>query len=238
MCAGCGSRPSTGSSYAVPGAAMSRSPRASTPGRNRSDADQPVRLGRGLPAQPLLEARGEHVGDRLVERARLALVGQPGRVLGQRVRELVADHVDGLGEPVEDLAVAVAEHQLGAVPERVDVALLVVHGRDARWRPRRRTTSARRPRRASRARPRRRTPPRRRPGHRTRAPPRGAPPRPGGRARSRRCAPPRPDRRRPPPDGPAHPATHAAAAAPRRGRGSSPAARPRRACCRASSRSR
>ena len=111
---------------------MSRSARACTPGRNRPCADQPVARDGVLAEQPLLEAGGEHVGDRLVERARLALVDQPGGPLGDRVRELVAQHVDRLGEPVEDLAVAVAEDQLLAVPERVVVVPLVVHGRDHR----------------------------------------------------------------------------------------------------------
>ena len=82
----------------------------------------------GLAEQPLLEAGGEDVGDRLVERAGLVAVDQPGGVLGDGVGELVAEHVDRLGEPAEDLPVAVAEDQLGAVPERVVVVLPVVHG--------------------------------------------------------------------------------------------------------------
>ena len=48
------------------------------------------------------------------------------------MRQLVADHVDGDGETVEDLAVAVAEHHLLAVPESVLVLLAVVHAADQR----------------------------------------------------------------------------------------------------------
>ena len=91
-------------------------------------ADQPVGLVGGLAEQPLLEAGAEDVGDRLVERAGLALVGEAGGVLGDGVGELVAEHVDRLGEPLEDAAVAVAEDQLGAVPERVVVVAAVVDG--------------------------------------------------------------------------------------------------------------
>ena len=89
--------------------------------------DQPVGVGRGLREHPLLHADAENVGDRLVERPGLPLVGQAGRLLRERVRQLVAEHVDRLGEPVEDLLVAVAEHELGAVPEGVVVVLAVVH---------------------------------------------------------------------------------------------------------------
>ena len=110
---------------------MSRSAPRLDAGQEEPGPDQPVRLVDGVLAeQPLLEAGGEDVGDRLVERARLALVDQPGGVLGDRVGELVAEHVDRLGEPVEDLAVAVAEDQLRAVPERVVVVAPVVDGRD------------------------------------------------------------------------------------------------------------
>ena len=49
-------------------------------------------------------------------------------MLGDRVGELVTEHVDGLGEAVEDLAVTVPEHQLGAVPEGVHVVAAVVDG--------------------------------------------------------------------------------------------------------------
>ena len=48
---------------------------------------------------------------------------------GDGVDQLVAEHVDGLGEPLEDRAVPVAEDQLGAVPEGVVVVAFVVHGR-------------------------------------------------------------------------------------------------------------
>ena len=92
-----------------------------------SPTSQSALVGR-LPEGALLDAHPEAVGDRLVQRAGLALVVEPGRVLRDRVRELVAEHVDRRGEPAEDGAVAVAEHQLRAVPERVVVVLLVVDG--------------------------------------------------------------------------------------------------------------
>ena len=95
-------------------------------------ADEPVGGGRVLTEVALLDAGAEDVRDRLVQRTRLALVGQVGRELRDGVRQLVAEHVDRLGEPVEDPAVPVAEDQLGAVPEGVVVVLLVVHGRDDR----------------------------------------------------------------------------------------------------------
>ena len=125
--------------------------------------DQPVARHGVLAEQPLLEAGREDVGDRLVERPGLALVDQPGGVLGDRVGELVAEHVDRLGEPVEGLAVAVAEDQLlrrsrtrcrsraGSAPSRPP------------WRRRRRRSRGRRPRRTSPATRRRRRPPRRPP---------------------------------------------------------------------------
>jgi hypothetical protein len=89
-------------------------------------ADEPVGLGGALPEQPLLEAGAEDVGDRLVERPGLALVGEVGRELRDGVGQLVPQHVDGLGEAPEDLAVTVTEDQLGAVPERVVVVLAEV----------------------------------------------------------------------------------------------------------------
>ncbi len=91
--------------------------------------DQPVGVGGALAEHPLPDAAGEDVGHRLVERPRLAVVDQTGGVLGERVHELVGQHVDAAGEAQEELAVAVAEDQLGAVPEGVDVALAVVDGR-------------------------------------------------------------------------------------------------------------
>ncbi len=91
--------------------------------------DQPVG-GRSVLAEvALLDARPEDVRHRLVQRPGLALVDEVGGELGDRVGQLVAQHVDRLGEPPEDLAVPVAEHQLGAVPEGVVVVLLVVHRR-------------------------------------------------------------------------------------------------------------
>lgn len=92
-------------------------------------ADQPVGLGGGLAERVLLDEGAEDVRHGLVERARLAEVRQVRRVLGDAVAELVADDVDRDGEVEEDLAVAVAEHHLFAVPEGVVVVALVVHGR-------------------------------------------------------------------------------------------------------------
>ena len=59
-------------------------------------ADQPVAVGGLLAEQPLLEAGGEDVGDRLVERAGLAPVDQTCGVLDDGVVELVGEHVDPL----------------------------------------------------------------------------------------------------------------------------------------------
>ena len=91
-------------------------------------ADEPRRRLGVLAHRVLLDERAEHVGDVLVERARLALVAQPRRALGDAVREFVADHADRVGEAAEHLAVAVAEHHALAVPEGVVVAVAVVHG--------------------------------------------------------------------------------------------------------------
>ena len=91
-------------------------------------ADQPACLVGTVPEHPLQRQRGEHVGDALVERPGLALVGQRGAELGDAMGELVRDDVHRLGEPPEDLAVAVTEHQPAAVPERVGVIAAVVHG--------------------------------------------------------------------------------------------------------------
>ena len=95
-------------------------------------ADQPVGFIGGLLQVELLDQRAEDVGQRLVERPGLLVVDQPGFALGHAVRQLVADHVDGDGETVEDLAVAVAEHHLLAVPEGVLVLLAVVHAANQR----------------------------------------------------------------------------------------------------------
>src|SRR6185436_3625272 len=48
--------------------------------------------------------------------------------LGDPVRQLMGDHVDGCGEAPEDTAVGVAVNHLTAVPERVLEGLAVVHG--------------------------------------------------------------------------------------------------------------
>src|SRR2546428_2770824 len=50
---------------------------------------------------------------RFVQRARLPLVGEVGGVAGHAVRQLMAHDVDGDGEALEDLAVAVAEDIMG-----------------------------------------------------------------------------------------------------------------------------
>ena len=94
----------------------------------QSLADQPAGLVGGLPGRVLHRHRGEHVGDALVQRAGLSVVGERRRVLHHAVAELVREHVGRLGEAFEDLAVSVAEDQLLAVPERVVVVLAVVHG--------------------------------------------------------------------------------------------------------------
>ena len=51
-----------------------------------------------LAARVLLDERTEHVGDVLVEGAGLALVAQPGRVLGDTVGEFVPDDAQRVGE--------------------------------------------------------------------------------------------------------------------------------------------
>ena len=98
-------------------------------GQEDALADQPVGVGGVLAEHALLETGGEDVGDRLVQCTGLTVVLESGGVLGECVAQLVREHVDGLGEPFEDLAVPVAEHQLRAVPERVVVVALEVHGR-------------------------------------------------------------------------------------------------------------
>ena len=97
-------------------------------GQEQLSADQPVRLCRRLAEGVLLDEHAEDVRDRLVERARLTLVEQPRGVLGDAVRELVADDVEGPGEPVEDDPVTVAEDHLPSIPERVVVPVAVVDG--------------------------------------------------------------------------------------------------------------
>jgi hypothetical protein len=116
----------------VRGAGVGHVAQGPRPDPRQEDAlpDQPVGLRRGLAQQPLLETHREAVGHRLVEGAGLPLVGQRGSELGDGVRELVAEHVDRLGERPEHLSVTVAEDQLLAVPEGVVVVLLVVDGHD------------------------------------------------------------------------------------------------------------
>lgn len=91
-------------------------------------ADQPRGFGGVLAQQPLLGQHGEDVGDGLVERAGLPVVGQPGGVLRHAVRQLVGDDRHGSREPPQHDAVTVDQDHLRALPERVVVALPVVHG--------------------------------------------------------------------------------------------------------------
>jgi len=90
-------------------------------------ADQPVRLVDRLLVEPLLVAGAHDVGEALVQRAGLAVVVQTRGVLGDAVRQLVADHVGG-DEGDEDDTVAVAVGHAGAVPEGVVVVATVVDG--------------------------------------------------------------------------------------------------------------
>ncbi|CAM5493957.1 hypothetical protein STANM309S_04543 [Streptomyces tanashiensis] len=97
-------------------------------GAEQPGPDEPVGLLRALPQGVLLHERAEDVRHVLVERPRLAVVGEVRRVLGEAVGQLVADDVDREREVEEELAVAVAEHHLLAVPEGVVVLLVVVDG--------------------------------------------------------------------------------------------------------------
>src|SRR4051812_13725801 len=72
--------------------------------------DQPVGGLDVLLLLPLPEHRAEADGHALVEAAGLALVGELQRVLGDAVRQLVADDVVAGGEVDEDIAVAIAVH--------------------------------------------------------------------------------------------------------------------------------
>ena len=192
MWPGCGSLPSTGSSYAVPGWAMSRSARAWTPGRNSPAPISQSPATASWPSSRCLRQEAKTSETDSLSAPGLALVDQAGGVLGDRVGELVAEHVDRLGEPVEDLAVAVAEDQLLAVPERVVVVRAGSAPSRPRWRRRRRRSRGRRPRRTAPATRPRRRPPRRRRGRRSARRPVSAPARPAARSRCARCAPPRP----------------------------------------------
>ncbi|KFJ58507.1 Uncharacterised protein [Bordetella bronchiseptica] len=75
----------------------------------------------------LLGQRTEHIAQGFVQRARLAFVAQAAFVVDHPVRQFVGDDIDRDGEAVEHVAVAVAEHHLRAVPERVVVFLAIVH---------------------------------------------------------------------------------------------------------------
>ena len=121
MWSGCGSLPThwvvvgrTGRLHRPQGHAVdARGPQAS--------ADQPVCLRRRLTERPLLNERTEDVRNRLVQRAGLIVVFECRGRTRYAMRQLVAHNVDGNRETVEDRPVAVAEHHLRAVPERVVV---------------------------------------------------------------------------------------------------------------------
>jgi hypothetical protein len=63
----------------------------------------------------------------VVQCSRLALVFESGLELGDAVRQLAPDHVEAAREAPEDHSVAVAEHHLPAVPERVVEELAVMN---------------------------------------------------------------------------------------------------------------
>ena len=82
-------------------------------GREQPRADQPVGLRRRVwPSVHCLTSEPNTSEMLLVERAGLRRVFEAGRVLGDAVRQLVADDVERPGEAVEQLAVAVAEDHL------------------------------------------------------------------------------------------------------------------------------
>src|SRR5215213_1397491 len=89
-------------------------------------ADQPVGVLGLLRADELLDHRAEDVRYGLVEGPGLRPVDQSRFVLGDAVCELMADDIHRYREAVEELAIAVPEHHLGAVPEGVVVVLVVV----------------------------------------------------------------------------------------------------------------
>src|SRR5262245_41290238 len=60
------------------------------------------------------------------------MVFEAGCVLSDAVRQFVADHVNGDGEAVEMVAIAVAEEHLLAVPFGIVVLLAIVNGADQR----------------------------------------------------------------------------------------------------------
>jgi len=83
-----------------------------------------------LAEMPLLQQRTKNVRDRLVERTRLAGVGEAALMLRDAVCELVPDHVQTCREIAENDAVAITIHHLPAVPERVVELPVVVHARE------------------------------------------------------------------------------------------------------------
>src|SRR6478672_1408269 len=127
MCAGCGSLPRAGSSYAVPGALSERRATPWTASVN-SSAPMSQSLLRALAQSSLPHQRAEHVRDALVEGTRLATVGQAGGELRDAMGQLVPDDVEADGEAAEVPPVAIAEDHLRAVPEGVVVVAPVVDG--------------------------------------------------------------------------------------------------------------
>ena len=81
--------------------------------------NQPISLSSGLAERALFGHRGKDVADAFIQRARLILIGQSDGELRDAVRELVCHDVHRLGEALKDLAIAVAENELGPVPKRV-----------------------------------------------------------------------------------------------------------------------
>ena len=69
-------------------------PRPLMPGRNSPAPISQSASAALWPSSRCLRQDAEDVGERLVERPRLALVGQPGGALGHRVGQLVGQHVD------------------------------------------------------------------------------------------------------------------------------------------------
>ena len=91
-------------------------------------ADQPVSLFGGLAQYMLLDQYTEHVRYRFIERPGLIGVKEPGFTFDHAVGQFVADQIQGASEALEDFAIAVAEHHLRTVPERILVLLPVMHG--------------------------------------------------------------------------------------------------------------
>ena len=97
-------------------------------------AYQPVGLVRRLLQDVLLDQGAEHVTDRFVECPGLVVVFELRFVLGDPVGKFVPDDVHGRREAGEKVAVTIAEHHLGAVPEGVVILPAVMH-RAEQWQP-------------------------------------------------------------------------------------------------------